>query len=173
MNNQPNQTQEPAKPQEMKESKEGEENELEKLRKERDDYLAGWQRAKADLINYKKDEGRRQEAFVEFAGKAIVGQLLPVLDSFELAIHDAKTSGDKNHEHTLWLLSSQLLSILKRQGLAAMETKGAKFDPKLHESVEEVESQESAGTIVEEVQKGYFLNGEVLRPARVKVAKGQ
>ena len=147
------------------------ETELEKLRKERDEYLAGWQRAKADLSNYKKEEMRRQEAFLQFAAERFLQELLPVLDSLDLAILDAKNAGEKAREQTLWLIASQLLGILKKQGLEVMATQGKKFDANFHESVEEVTSGGEPGMIVEEVQKGYLLNGRGLRPARVKVSK--
>ncbi len=131
--------------------------------KERAEYLAGWQRAKADLINYKKEQEQKNSAFFKFANENLIIEILLVLDSFEQALKHKKDEG------TLQLYN-QLKNILKNQGLEEIESKGKKFDPEFHEAVEEVKGKKQ-GIIVEEIQKGYKLNGKVIRPSKVKVGK--
>ncbi len=143
-------------------------DELTKITAERDEYLNGWKRAKADLINYQKDEQKRLEEFAKYANKALIRDLIVVMDSFDLAI---TAMGDKVDKGTL-MIRTQLEDVLKKQGLERMAvTIGAPFDPAVHEAVVAVESVESPGSVVEELGRGYTLNGRVIRPARVKVAK--
>ncbi|MFH1460800.1 MAG: nucleotide exchange factor GrpE, partial [Patescibacteria group bacterium] len=68
-------------------------------------------------------------------------------------------------------IKSQLENIFKKYGLAEIKSVGEKFNPEFHEAVEQIESKEESGTIVEEIQKGYLLNNKVLRPSKVKVSK--
>jgi molecular chaperone GrpE len=145
--------------------------ELNKCETERKEYLEGWQRAKADLINYKKDEMKRFEEMTRFASEELIKDILPALDSFNLALSHIKSP---EAEKGVLLIRSQLEDILKRRGLGIIEAKrGEKFNPAIHESVAEVESEEEEGVIVEEVQKGYSLAGKILRPARVKLSKNK
>lgn len=138
----------------------------EQCEKERDEYLNGWKRAKADLINYQKDEAKRFEEIIKFANATIIKDLIAVLDSFDLAAkHDGKD---------FKMIGSQLEDIMKKDGLERMLIPtGSVFDPNLHESIGEVESDKPPGTIVEEVERGYLLNGRVIRPARVKLSKSK
>ncbi len=137
--------------------------------KEREEYLKGWQRAKADLINYKKEEIRRFEEIVKFSNSELLKELLSVLDSFDLSLAVLK---EETSAKGMYLIRSQLESILKKRGVEAIKvSKGDKFDPAFHESLAETAEGGESGAIVEEVEKGYLLNGRVIRPARVKVAK--
>lgn len=138
--------------------------ELKKCQKERDDYLAGWQRAKADFINARKDEEKRREEFLKFSNQLIIADILAVLDSFDLALSHYESKG-------FYLIQAQLNDILKKYGLSVIKSAGEKFNPEFHEAVAEIESDKESGTIIEEVQKGYTLNGKVLRAAKVKIAK--
>lgn len=147
--------------------------------KERQEYLAGWQRAKADHINYRRDEAKRFEDMARFVTAGLIQDVLPVLDSFDLALPNfASQNLGGSHglppeaERGILLIKSQLCDILKRRGLEEIKIQsGEGFDPEKHESVGEMESEHAAGTIAEEVQKGYYFQGKVLRPARVRLAK--
>ena len=142
--------------------------------RERKEYLEGWQRAKADLINYKKDEERRLEDLGRFLHVGVLEDLLPVLDSFDLALQSFKLTGDlgKSHEQGVLMIRSQLLDILKKRGVMQISVHaGETFSPERHESIGEVASNHAAGTIAEEVQKGYMIAERVIRPARVRIAK--
>lgn len=143
-------------------------SELEKIKKERDEYLAGWQRAKADFANYQKEEARRQEEFAKWALAVFMTELLPIIDSFDVALaqstNEAETMGLK-------LIRNQFVSTLAKYGLAPIPAeKGAKFNPELHEAISHEPSDQPEDTILEEVQKGYLLHERVLRPAKVKVS---
>jgi len=185
---------------EKEKSETEEEDELTKCQKERDEYLDGWKRAKADLINYKKDEAKRFEAVVKFANEAIIRDLINVLDSFDLALialtnaditqinaeinksqtnaDDTQTNAEESPRESaswqkgLYLIRQQLEDILRQNGLERIIVSvGQPFDPALQEAIATVESDKPGGTVVEEVEKGYLLNGKLIRPARVKVAK--
>lgn len=160
---------------------------LEDYKKRAEEYLDGWKRAKADLINYKKEEAKRFEALAKFANERIIRDLLTVLDSFDLAIlafesqiysekEDKLTEAEKSklisNLKGVYLIRAQLEDVLKNYGLERLSVSlGQKFDPLVHEAVATVESDQPSGTIVEEVEKGYLLHGKLIRPARVKVAK--
>lgn len=137
---------------------------------ERKEYLDGWQRAKADYINYKKDDGKRFEDIIRFSAAAMIEDILPVLDSFELALRDEK---EKNNQGFL-LIRSQLFDVLKKKGLEIIEARaGDPFNPQKHESIGEmeIENEYPAGTVAQVVQMGYSLAGRIIRPARVKLIK--
>lgn len=158
--------------QEEKEKPAEEPDEFSKCQKERDEYLDGWKRAKADLINYKKDEMKRFESVVKFSNEALVRDLINVLDSFDLALVALQAEEDSKKEKGLYLIRQKLEDILKQSGLERIVISvGQPFDPNLQEAVAEVESDKPSGIIVEEVERGYLLNGKLIRPARVKVAK--
>lgn len=136
-----------------------------KLQKE---YLDGWQRAKADYINYKKEEEKRFRDFSRFAVEGIIHDSITVLDSFDLALkYDMPDTVRKG----MLLIKSQLEDIFKRYGFEEIRSLGEKFNPEIHESLGESISDKESGTVVEEIQRGYSLNGKVIRPARVKIAQ--
>ena len=142
---------------------------LKKCQELKEEYLDGWQRAKADLINARKDDERRNQEFLKFANAALIFEILPVLDSFDLAF----ASEDSKFSKGIFLIKMQLEDVLKKYGLEAIKSVGEKFNLQLHEIVQEVESEKEEGIIAEEIQKGYLLNGKVLRPARVKISKSK
>lgn len=155
-----------------------ENGELEKCQKERDEYLDGWKRAKADLINHKKDEAKRFEMMIKFANESLVKELINVLDSFDLALisfEQSRINADKNAEQRgkgLYLIRQQLEDILRQNGLERIIVSvGQPFDPALQEVIASIESDKPSGMIIEEVERGYLLNGKLIRPARVKVSK--
>ncbi len=183
-------------PKEENDEKEIAETELEKCQKERDEYLDGWKRAKADLINHKKDEAKRFEMMIKFANESLVKELINVLDSFDLAFialgqsqinaDNTQIDTDKNIRENprsnpresaswqkgLYLIRHQLEDALKQRGLERIIVSiDQLFDPALQEVIASIESDKPSGMIIEEVEKGYLLNGKLIRPARVKVAK--
>ncbi len=155
--------------------------ELRKCDAERQDYLAGWQRAKADHINYKNEEGKRLEDMARFITAGIVQEIMPVLDSFAaLEFHfkgesrPAAGGRDPALEKGILLIRSQFEDILRKRGLEQIKVEvGDQFDPEKHEAIGEIETDLPEGSIAEEVQKGYFLKGKVLRPVRVRLAKSK
>ena len=147
--------------------------ELEKCCKERDEFLRGWQRERADFINYKKDEAERLKEIVKFANEELIFRILDVLDNFDKAEKEIPDDLRKNQYFKgIFQIKIQLLDILKNQGLKTIESLGKKFDPNFHEVVEEVKvEKKEPGIVVEEIQKGYMLENKLLRPAKVKVSK--
>jgi len=154
-------------------------NEIEELKKKmeqcektRDEYLDGWKRAKADLINYKKDETQRMEQFFKFSNEQILSEFIAVLDSLEMGLKMMKK--DDMEQTGMNIIKGQIEDLLKRYGLEKIKIQaGEIFDPKNQEAVSEEESEKPVNTIIEEISAGYFLNGKVLRPAKIKIAKGQ
>jgi len=160
---------------------------LEKCQKEKAEYLAGWQRSRADFLNYKKEEMERISEILKYAGEELILKILPILDNFDLA--EKKLPRNNNDENSkgplppeegvygasikgILQIKTQLQDFLKSQGVEEIKCLGKKFDPNFQEAVEEVEKKEvESGTVIEEIQKGYRLHGKVIRPAKVKVAK--
>ncbi|MBI2639938.1 MAG: nucleotide exchange factor GrpE [Candidatus Sungbacteria bacterium] len=152
--------------------------ELKKCDVDKKEYLDGWQRSRAEHINYKKDEGKRFEDMARFIVSGLIGDVLPILDSFDLASQSGRQrpSGDRQkfEEQGILLIRSQLEDILKKRGLSEIAVKADdEFDPSKHESVGEVESEQVEGRIAEIVQRGYAFREKVLRPARVRLSKGR
>ena len=153
---------------------------LEKLKRERDQYLADWQKARAELINYKKEEEKRLQQVIRFANERIIKELIAILDNFDLALQSIQNSfnRDKKEEKFikgLVLIKSQIEDLLKKEGVAEIPAaKGEKPDIKYQEIVSEVVTSEvPEGTIAEIFQKGYTFNGKVIRPVRVAIAKSE
>ncbi|MGB9609021.1 MAG: nucleotide exchange factor GrpE, partial [Minisyncoccia bacterium] len=143
---------------------------LSKCEKERDEYLAGWQRARADFSNYKKDEALRFGEFSKYAIEKLVLDLIPVLDSFDLGIAAMEKSG--NVDKGVYMIRAQLEDILKNYGLKKINVEiGKELNPEIAEPIIEVEHDGPAGIILEEIEAGYKLYDKVIRPARVKVSK--
>lgn len=133
------------------------------------EYLDGWQRAKADFINYKNDDGKRLEDMARFITTGLIEDILPVLDSFDLAF---QYNLPKEMERGVLLIRAQFEDVLKKRGLEEIHiAKGEMFNPEKHESIGEVESDAPEGSIAEVLQKGYTLRGRVLRAARVRLSK--
>ena len=136
-----------------------------------DQYLANWQRAGADLANYKrKTEQDRQDQTV-FANAALISSLLPAVDDLERAFEtmDAKIAG-LTWVDGIRLVHRKLQATLEAQGLASIHTVGERFDPRFHEAVMEVDGE--PGKVISELQKGYKLRDRILRPAIVTVGRG-
>jgi molecular chaperone GrpE len=151
-----------------------EEQDIEKLEQEREEYLNGWKRAKADLINYKKEEGERMKSMVEYSERRLLMKIFPVLDSLERAAKLIPKDEQENQIYKGFLqIVSQWKEFLKKEGVNEIEAVGKQFDPELHEAVGEADSSngEESGMVAEELEKGYIKNNTLLRPARVKIIK--
>jgi len=145
----------------------------EECEKKAAEYLAGWQRARADFLNYKKEEMERIAEFLKYGTEEMILKVLPILDNFEI-IESKLPENLKNDENIKGLLQikKQISDFLKNQGAEEIKSVGEKFDANLHEVVAEVEEKgKETGIIIEEVQKGYKINGRLLRPAKVKIIK--
>jgi molecular chaperone GrpE len=146
---------------------------INQLQRERDDLLGTSQRLQADFENYRKRVLREQTALVERATEGLIEQLLPVVDSFELAI--ANIGGDADVERLrkgVELVYAELLGVLERAGLEPIAASGEPFDPNVHEAVmqEDGPGEPRVGGVL---RSGWKLKGRVLRPAMVKVTRDQ
>ena len=147
-----------------------EEEPLAKAERERDEYLELSQRTRAELENFRKRAAREAAQAGERAKANLIRELLPVLDNLERAIASAG-EGEQHLADGVKMVHAQLVAALEREGIQAFDPAGDAFDPEWHEalSTREEEGAES-GVVLDVVEKGYKLNGTVLRPARVVVA---
>ena len=153
--------------------------EFQKLKKEKDEYLEGWQKERANFINYKKDEKERFKEVIRFSNERIVKSLIAILDGFDLAIDSFLKEGKDKKENDdylkgIYLIKNQLKDILEKEGMDEIKVKmGETLNPVFHEAVSLAESEKFApNTIIKILEKGYILNNKVIRPCRVIVAKG-
>jgi molecular chaperone GrpE len=148
------------------------EQQIKELEEKIADLTSGWQRTQADFVNYKKQSADERAKLIASASSDLIYDFLPVLDHFQLAAKHLPTDLEKND----WAIGiqhieKQLEMILSENGLERIAAVGIEFDPNIHEAIEEIESDEADGIIVEEILSGYKFNDKVLRPAKVKVSK--
>ena len=146
---------------------------LSQVESQRDEYLDTLRRVQAEFENYRKRVIKEQTALVDRATQGLVEQLLPVLDSFELALKnlDAADSDDIDSVRKgVELVYAELLGVLEKAGLSRVEAEGKPFDPNVHEAVMQEEG-EGEPVVTDVLRTGYTLKGRVLRPAMVKVSR--
>jgi len=139
----------------------------------KNEYLACWQRERADFINYKKNELVRMSELVSYANIDLILKILPILDNFELVEKKMpkELKGDKNVKGLLQI-RLQIKDFLKNQKIKEIESVGQKFNPNFHEAIGEVKAKgRESGIIIEEVEKGYRVGERVIRIAKVKISK--
>jgi len=148
-------------------------SELESLKAQADEYLDGWQRARAEFVNYKKRMEREQsEARDRIAGDTLL-RFLGVLDDLERALKDRPSDGDAaSWAEGIELIYRKLSALVIAEGVEEIFAEGTSFDPVLHEALSHEQSDgHSEGQVIEVVQRGYRMGDRVLRPALVRVAK--
>jgi molecular chaperone GrpE len=145
---------------------------LSQLESERDEYLGMLRRVQADFENYRKRVIKEQTALVDRATEGLIEQLLPVLDSFELALQNAGVDGpdSENVRKGVELVYAELVGVLEKAGLSRVEAEGKPFDPNVHEAVMQEEGNGDP-VVTDVLRTGYTLKGRVLRPAMVKVTR--
>lgn len=129
------------------------------------EYLDGWQRAQADFTNLRRRDEEAKIEFIKYANLSLVTELIPVLDSLNMAL----VHGNKDVKPVY----DQLYSVLKQQGLEEINPLDEIFDPKYHETVGAIQADNSEqnNKILEVIQKGYKLIGKIIRPAKVKIGE--
>jgi len=135
-------------------------------------YLANWQRAQADLVNYKKRAQQEKRETAEFGNSMLILNLLTVMDDLDRAF----VSLPSRLSRSTWAQGMKLIydkfrGILEAQGVTEIEAKGKPFDPRLHQAVMRREGEEDI--VIEEVQKGYKLKDRVVRASVVVVGNGK
>ena len=146
---------------------------LSQIESERDEYLETLRRVQAEFENYRKRVIKEQTALVDRATSGLVEQLLPVLDSFELALKNLDAAGSDDIESVrkgVELVYAELLGVLEKAGLSRIEAEGKPFDPNVHEAVMQ-EDGDGEPVVTDVLRTGYTLMGRVLRPAMVKVTR--
>ena len=151
-------------------------DELKTAKKERDEYLAGWQRAKADYVNQTREHEKSRKEFGSYADENFFEDLLPVLESFGMAFanKEAWEKAPKEWRVGVEYIHSQLIEALKNHHISEYTPViGEKFDPRMHAPVETVtvEDKKFDHCVVEVIKKGYKRQDKVLRPADVKIGE--
>jgi molecular chaperone GrpE len=128
-------------------------------------------RKQAELENIRKRVEREKEDFLQHATMGLIRTLLPTLDALERGLKHREANVPEKYYKGMELIHRELLEVLKRAGLAPVESEGKIFNPHVHQAVETVETDKFEDhTVVEELQRGYTLKNRLLRPAIVKVA---
>ena len=151
------------------------EQELHTLKQEHETLQSQYMRIAADFDNFRKRQSRDQDDMRQQLVCSTLSEILPVVDNFERARQQLNPEGEEAQalHRSYQGLYKQLVDVLKQQGVARMEVVGQEFDPTLHEAVLREESTEQPeDVVIEELQRGYHLNGKVLRHALVKVSMG-
>ncbi|OGG47859.1 nucleotide exchange factor GrpE [Candidatus Kaiserbacteria bacterium RIFCSPHIGHO2_02_FULL_50_9] len=148
---------------------------LKKCIEEKQEYLDGWQRTKADFVNARREEEKRLAELLKFAEVALIMDILPVLDSFDMAMSDkaAWESVSKEWRSGMESIAAQLEGVLKEHGVGLFSPLGESFSPVEHEAIDTIETSEEDKDhkVAEVFQRGYRLQGKVIRPAKVKIFK--
>jgi molecular chaperone GrpE len=140
-------------------------------KKKAEEYLANWQRAQADFINYKRRTEEERQDFNDFANANLILSLLPVVDDLERAL-DAVPPKYKNNDWVegIRLVERKFKAVLEGRGVKPIKALGETFDPNFHEALRQDKGQE--GIVIEEFQKGYMIHDKLLRPSKVVVGNG-
>jgi len=142
----------------------------------RQEAAANWDkylRQVADSDNFRKRQERLSAERIKSQKKELLQKLLAVMDNLDRALAYQDTLDQQGLQQGLRMVQWQLGELLRSEGLTPVATVGESFDPRVHEAVESVATDSHPeGTVIEEVQKGYMLGNEMLRPARVKVSSG-
>jgi molecular chaperone GrpE len=145
---------------------------LEEAEKKAEENYQKYLRAQADFDNFRRRARKEKEDQASYASLPVIEQFLPALDNFERALASSKETRDaESLAKGVEMVLRQMEQVLTTEGLEVISTVGEAFDPTVHQAVMQVESEEfEAGTVVEELQKGYKLKDRVIRPAMVKVS---
>lgn len=148
----------------------------EKLRecvKEKQEYLDGWQRSKADFVNFRKREEESKGEFLKFAREGVITDILPALESFHMAFanKEAWEKVDPSWRTGVEYIHTQLLQILGGHGLTEIDPLNEEFDPTVHTSVGHIETDDTSKyhKIGEVLQLGYRLNGKLISSPKVRI----
>ncbi|HXA85622.1 MAG TPA: nucleotide exchange factor GrpE [Candidatus Dormibacteraeota bacterium] len=149
----------------------GADGELQKLRAERNDLFERLARLQAEFDNYRKRAAKENAEYRDYAVSDAARSLLPVVDSFTLALKNSAAKPEDLRKG-VELIFKQLQDVLQKLNIERIPAQGEPFDPRVHEAIEMVETNEAPDHhVLEELQPGYRIKGRLLRPAMVRVAK--
>ncbi len=147
--------------------------ELKQVKKEKEEYLTGWQKERADFLNYKKGEDERRTMLTGSLRERILSEFLMVVDSFNMAFanREAWEKVDENWRRGVEYIYAQLNTVFENYGVKAVGVVGEPFDPNIHQPVEmtQTEDKNKDHTVSLVIQKGYKMGERIMRPARVNV----
>ena len=148
---------------------------LEKAEQQRDEYYDLLVRKTAEFDNFRKRTERERQTLADAAAASLITELLPLVDDLERALQaEAGDEGSSSYRRGVELIHKQILDVLRKRGVRPIDALGADFDPYYHQAVShEPVAGRRDGEIIEEFTRGYMLGDRLLRPAMVKVAKGQ
>lgn len=153
------------------EAAEAQANELEKLRAERAELYDRLARQQAEFENARRRAAREQQDFRDYAVENAAKELLPVLDSFDHALK-APAANLEEFRSGLELINRQMHDVLAKLGVTPIESEGQPFDPRFHQAVQMVDTEDAPDhQVLEELQRGYKIKDRLLRPAMVRVAR--
>jgi len=146
--------------------------EYERVSQERDALLDRLARLQAEFENYRKRNAREQAEFRDYAVADALKNFIPVLDNFDLALRSQKSeAADPALRSGIELIRKQMEDALAKLGVQVVPAQGSTLDPRMHEDIELVESNDHADhEVIDELQRGYKLKDRLLRPAMVRVA---
>jgi molecular chaperone GrpE len=148
---------------------------LEELNKEKIEIFEKLRRVAADYENFQKRVPKQIDDTITYKTERIIKTLLPTLDNFEHTLQNAHSAENLNAlVEGIRIIYDQMLDTLKAHGVEQIKALGQKFDPAMHEAImQKAEAGQNDDTVLEEFQKGYKLNGRVIRPSRVIINKLQ
>ncbi len=148
------------------------ESELEQLRRDVDEARDRYLRVLADFDNYKKRQREETSRQINLAREELILKILPIVDNFQRALQAAEAQHSyESLVEGVSLTLRQIQDMLEKEGVKPIAAVGEVFNPELHEALMREETDEyPENTVIDELEKGYTMNGKVLRPARVKVA---
>ncbi len=147
--------------------------EIEEAKNKAEEYFNGWKRAQADYINREKEIIKEKETWVKFANSGLVLQFLPIFDHLKQALNHLPEEGKISQ----WIKGIEQIKnlfglLLKKLGVEEIKTIGEKFDLQKHEVVGKEKSEENKkGVIIKEIQPGYTMHGETVRPAKIIIGE--
>ncbi|MHC4438719.1 MAG: nucleotide exchange factor GrpE [Planctomycetota bacterium] len=146
---------------------------IESLRVEKDELFAKLQRVSADYANFQKRMPKQITDSIAYEKERVIKTLLPALDNFEHTLQNAHSAEDVDVlVKGIRIIYDQLLDILKSHNVEQIEALGERFDPAMHQAMtQQSDPGKEENTVLEEFQKGYSLNGRVIRPSKVIVNK--
>jgi molecular chaperone GrpE len=147
---------------------------LEEKKKLAEEYYDQLIRMKAEFDNYRRRTEKERTTHIAWGKEEILRKQVSILDILEQALASTKISTNiESIRQGLEMITTEFVRMLSSEGIKEMDCLGKKFDPSLHEALEQVASDQSEGTVVAVLQKGYTMNGRVVRAAKVQVAKQQ
>jgi molecular chaperone GrpE len=147
---------------------------IEKLEQENKELSDRLLRTMAEFDNYRKRVAREKDDLLKYGAEKMALDILPVADNFERALEQAKTAANAAAViEGVEMIYKQFIATLEKFNIKPFDSIGQTFDPEKHEAMAQQENEQyAANTVMAEFQKGYFLNGKLLRPARVVVSRG-